>query len=78
VSIAGRDNFLAVEADAALAAVVRHAGEARVAAALVASLTAAKSADVRAKAALHLDACVQQHGARLVSVRLRMQECCGS
>ena len=65
-SLAGRDNFLAVEADRALAALVAHGGEARVAAALLAALSS-KSPDVRAKAAMHLDACVQQHGTRLVS-----------
>ncbi|PRW60199.1 FAM179B isoform X2 [Chlorella sorokiniana] len=65
-SVAGRDNFLAVEADRALAALVAHGGEARVAAALLAALSS-KSPDVRAKAAMHLDACVQQHGTRLLS-----------
>ncbi len=65
-SLAGRDNFLAMEADRALAALVAHGGEARVAAALLAALSS-KSPDVRAKAAMHLDACLQQHGARLVS-----------
>lgn len=64
-SLAGRDNFLAVEADRALAALVAHGGEARVAAALLAALSS-KSPDVRAKAGMHLDACVQQHGTRLV------------
>lgn len=66
VSIAGRDNFLAVEADRAVAAVVEHAGEARVAATLLSCLAGTKSPDVRAKAAMHLDSCLQQHGARLV------------
>lgn len=65
VSISGRDNFLAAEADRALAALVAHAGEARCAAALLSCL-ASKSPDVRAKAAMHLDACLQQHGSRLV------------
>lgn len=65
-SLAGRDNFLAMEADRALAALVAHGGEARVAAALLAALSS-KSPDVRAKAAMHLDACLQQHGARLAS-----------
>lgn len=64
-SVAGRDNFLAVEADAALAALVAQAGEARAAAALLAALSS-KSPNVRAKAAMHLDACLAQHGARLV------------
>lgn len=66
VSVAGRDNFLAVEADQALAAVVAGCGDARAAAALLGALAASKSPDVRAKAAMHLDACLQQHGPRLV------------
>lgn len=65
VSVAGRDNFLAVEADHALAAVVGGASEAKAVSALLASL-ASKSPDVRAKAALHLDACLQQRGPQLV------------
>ncbi|KAL4421548.1 hypothetical protein ABPG75_010839 [Micractinium tetrahymenae] len=65
LSISGRDNFLAVEADRALAALVSHAGEARCAAALLNCLSS-KPPDVRAKAAMHLDSCLHQHGSRLV------------
>jgi hypothetical protein len=67
VSVAGRENFLALEADRALVAVVAHAGEARATSALLNCLAGQRSPDVRAKAAMHLDACLQQHGARLVS-----------
>ena len=64
---AGRpENFLAAEADRALAAVTAHTSEARSAAALLASLVGCRSPDVRAKIALHLEACLQRHGARLV------------
>lgn len=81
ISIAGRDNFLAVEADQALAAVVERAGEAKVAAVLLGCLTSCKAADMRAKAAMHLDACVQLHGEGLVSLpaceRLRLVGCSG-
>lgn len=65
MSVSGRDNFLAVEADGALAAVVANCGEARSAAALLSCLPS-KSPDVRSKAAMHLDACLRQHGAQLV------------
>ncbi|KAL4449554.1 hypothetical protein ABPG77_007198 [Micractinium sp. CCAP 211/92] len=65
VSISGRDNFLAAEADRVLTALVTHAGEARCAAALLSSLSS-KSPDIRARAAMHLASCLQQHGGRLV------------
>lgn len=48
-----------------LTALVAHAGEARCAAALLGSLSS-KSPDVRARAAMHLASCLQQHGGRLV------------
>lgn len=70
-SLAGRDNFLAVEADRALAAVVTCGRDAHVAAVLLGCL-AAKSPDMRAKAAMHLDSCVQQHGARLAALLPRL------
>jgi hypothetical protein len=48
---------------------------------LLGCLTSCKAADMRAKAAMHLDACVQLHGACLVSLpaceRLRLVGCSG-
>lgn len=67
MSVAGRENFLVLEADKALVAVVAHCGEARATSAMLSCLAGQRSPDVRAKAASHLDACLQQHGARLVS-----------
>ena len=65
VSVAGRDNFLAVEADRALATLVSTGGEARVATALLNCLGSTKATDIKGKIAMHLDACVQRlvHGA---------------
>ena len=65
ISVSGRDNFLAVEADRALSAVVERCGDVRPAISLLNCLSS-KSPDVRAKAAMHLDACLQLHGPRLV------------
>ncbi|KAK9861696.1 hypothetical protein WJX84_010560, partial [Apatococcus fuscideae] len=66
VSVAGRENFLATEAEAALASMVDNLSETRVATALLASI-AAKSPHVRAKLASHMDALVQgDHGLRLL------------
>lgn len=62
-----------LEADKALAAVVANAGEARATSALLNCLAGQRSPDVRAKAAMHLDACLHQHGARLVSNWLPLQ-----
>lgn len=67
VSVAGRDSFLAMEADKALAALLScGASGVRVASALLAALGGTKSPDVRAKAATHLAACCAAHGAALV------------
>ena len=67
VSVAGRDNFLAVEADKALSSLVGAATGARVAAALLGSLANTKSPDVKAKAATHLATCVKQQGRQLAA-----------
>ncbi|KAK9862500.1 hypothetical protein WJX84_010810 [Apatococcus fuscideae] len=67
VSVAGRENFLATEAEAALATMVENLSETRVATALLGSI-GAKSPHVRAKLASHMDAIVQgDHGLRLLS-----------
>lgn len=67
VSVAGRDSFLAVEADRALASLVScGTSGARVVAALLAALAVARSPDMRAKAATHLAAACATHGATLV------------
>lgn len=60
VSVAGRDNFLAVEADRAMATLVATGSEARVMTALLNCLAASKAPDTRAKVAMHMDACVQR------------------
>jgi hypothetical protein len=52
---AGRDNFLAAEADKALSAILSAASEARALSALLASGTSHKSPHVRCRAAAHLD-----------------------
>lgn len=62
VSVAGRDNFLAVEADRALGTLVALGGEGRVAAALLGCLASTRGPDIKAKIAIHLDACVQRCG----------------
>lgn len=52
---AGRDNFLAAEADKALSAILAAASEARALSALLASGVSHKSPHVRCRAAAHLD-----------------------
>ncbi|KAK9817952.1 hypothetical protein WJX72_004805 [[Myrmecia] bisecta] len=67
VSNAGRDTFLACEADKTLAEMVESLSEAKVANALI-NMTTHKSMHVRAKVASHLDACMQgHHGQRLLA-----------
>ena len=62
VSVAGRDTFLAAEADKTLAAMVEGVSEGRAAAALLAC-AGHKSGHVRAKMVTHLHACTQgTHG----------------
>ncbi len=60
VSVAGRDNFLAVEADKALANLISTASEGRVVTVLLGCLATTKAADMKGKIAMHLDACVQR------------------
>ncbi|WIA17459.1 hypothetical protein OEZ85_014304 [Tetradesmus obliquus] len=55
LSTAGRDNFLAAEADKALSAILAAASEARALSALLASGVSHKSPHVRCRAAAHLD-----------------------
>ena len=62
VSTAGRDNFLGLEADRALASMRGACGEARAAAALL-GCAGARAAAARAKAAAHLAALVEAGGA---------------
>ena len=62
VSVAGRDNFLAVEADRALTLLVATGSEVKMAVALLNCLGMSKATDMKAKVAMHLDACVQRCG----------------
>jgi hypothetical protein len=55
LSCAGRDNFLAAEADRALSAILSAVSEARALSALLAAGTSHKSPHVRCRAAAHLD-----------------------
>ena len=65
VSNAGRDTFLAADADRTLAVLVECCSEGRVAAALL-GCVAHKSPQTRAKVAAHLDSTAQgEHGQRL-------------
>ena len=65
VSNAGRDTFLAADADRTLAVLVECCSEGRVAAALL-GCVAHKSPQTRAKVAAHLDSVAQgEHGQRL-------------
>lgn len=73
VSVAGRDNFLAVEADKALGTLVNTASEARVVTALLNCLSTTKAADVKGKISIHLDAAIQRCGAGSSGCRLSSQ-----
>lgn len=59
-SLAGRDNFLAAEADRALGILTATASDSRVATALLNCLTNCKAPDTKAKVSMHLDSCIQQ------------------
>jgi hypothetical protein len=59
-SVGGRDNFMASEADAALAALVQHASGVKLALALISCVPSANSGPLRCKLAGSLDACLQR------------------